>query len=88
MCHCGQLLFLSSNDRPVQSLDLAACELSVRCNCINHHSVKEAIFKGNGILMIFEAELNDSCQIQDIASMEISQYLNISPSISQTIEVI
>ena len=24
MCHCGQLLFLSSNDRPVQSLDLAA----------------------------------------------------------------
>ena len=26
MCHCGQLLFLSSNDRPVQSLDLAASE--------------------------------------------------------------
>ena len=24
MCHCGQLLFLSSSDRPVQSLDLAA----------------------------------------------------------------
>ena len=24
MCHCGQLLFLSSNDRPVQSLHLAA----------------------------------------------------------------
>ena len=24
MCHCGQLQFLSSNDRPVQSLDLAA----------------------------------------------------------------
>ena len=27
MCHCGQLLFLSSNDRPVQSLDLAASQL-------------------------------------------------------------
>ena len=23
-CHCGQLLFLSFNDRPVQSLDLVA----------------------------------------------------------------
>ena len=28
MCHCGQLLFLSSNDRPVQSLDLAASHLT------------------------------------------------------------
>ena len=32
----------------------------MRCTCIKHQSVKEAFFKGNGILMIFEAELNDS----------------------------
>ena len=37
MCHCGQLLFLSSNDRPVQSLDLAASSFAVR------HLEKEAL---------------------------------------------
>ena len=51
MCHCGQLLFLSSDDRPVQSLDLAASSNS--SNTLTFDTVSYRPLKSHGFAVRF-----------------------------------